>query len=326
MSALSRWRPLLAVLPLAAGLGLYGQLWRGWAAGFEARLAGWFPGRAIVASGFPYRLEAELADVLQADDGVLGLRGKAGRLRLNQGPWRPELTVLQAHDVQLAARLGAMQPMVTATTATASLKRDGNRIDRLSLVLPDASGQFGIGPPFRARRLELHGRELGRDRAGVVPADPANPVQGQLVLAGMGVVLGAGQPIDLDGTAALRGAGRLGDYRRWAAGGGSVDLVLAGRDATGELFRLDATLVPQRSPDRSDSLRLAGTITTVCPATLAAALAGTAPPAELRLRAAVRLAIDSALPAGGPVMLAGVPADLGSRARRGQLPPCPRLR
>lgn len=324
MSALARWRPLLAVLPLAAGLGLYGQLWRGWAADFETRLAGWFPGRAIAASGFPYRLEAELADVSRNDNGVLALRGAAAGLRLNQGPWRPELTVLQAHHVQLAARLGTMLPTVAAATAMASLKLDGNRIDRLSLVLPNASGQFGIGPPFRASRLELHGRE--RAGVGALPGDPAGPVQAQLLLTGVGVVLGAGRPIDLDGTAALRAAARLGDYRRWASTGGSVDVVLAGRDATGELFRLTATLVPQRAPDGRDTLRLAGTITTVCPATVAAALAGTAPPAELRLRAAVRLAIDSALPATGPVALAGVPADLGGRARRGQLPACPQLR
>jgi hypothetical protein len=323
MNRLAHWRPLLALLPLAAGLALYGQLWRGWAQGFESTLAVWFPGRSVAASGFPYRLEAELADVARQDDGVLALRGQAARLRLNRGPWRSELTVLQAHDVRLSARLGAMLPAVAAATATASLKLDAGRIDRLSLVLPAASGQFGIGPPFRARRLELHGREIAARSQPA--ADPALSARGQLVLTGVGFAIGAGLPIDLDGTAALRAGARLGDYRRWAAAAGSIDLQLAGRDATGEVFRLAATLVPQRAADGSDSLRLAGTITTVCPAAVAAALTGTAPTSELRLRAPVRLAIETTLPAGGPVALSGMAADLASRARRGQLPACPRL-
>jgi hypothetical protein len=57
-----------------------------------------------------------------------------------------------------------------------------------------------------------------------------------------------------------------------------------------------------------------------------AALTGSVSPAEQRLRSPVRLALETALPAGGAVALSGIPADLATRARRGQLPACPRLR
>ena len=118
-----------------------------------------------------------------------------------------------------------------------------------------------------------------------------------------------------------RAAGRMDDYRRWASSAGSLDLVMTGSDATGEIFKLDATIVPLGT-----GTRLAGAITTVCPMAVQAALNGTVPPAEQRLRSAVRLALETALPAGGAVALSGIPADLATRARRGQVPACPRLR
>jgi len=96
---------------------------------------------------------------------------------------------------------------------------------------------------------------------------------------------------------------------------------MTGSDATGEIFKLDATVVPLVA-----GLRLAGTIATVCPLAVQAALNGTAAPAEQRLRSPVRLALETSLPSGGAVALSGMPADLATRARRGQLPACPRLR
>jgi hypothetical protein len=57
-----------------------------------------------------------------------------------------------------------------------------------------------------------------------------------------------------------------------------------------------------------------------------AALNGSVPPAEQRLRSPVRLALETSLPAGGAVALSGITTDLATRARRGQVPACPRLR
>jgi hypothetical protein len=113
----------------------------------------------------------------------------------------------------------------------------------------------------------------------------------------------------------------MDDYRRWASSAGSLDLVMTGSDATGEIFKLDATIVPLGT-----GTRLAGAITTVCPMAVQAALNGSVPPAEQRLRSPVRLALETSLPAGGAVALSGITADLATRARRGQVPACPRLR
>ncbi len=311
-----RWPLLLSLLPLALGLAVYGMFWRGWAADFETTLARWFPGEAIAVGGFPYRLEAELTDVKREHSGGVELGLAVQQLRLNRGPWRPELTVMQGRNIMLAASFAGLSQRVTAAAGTASLKRDGDRLARLSIVLPAARGNAGIGPDFAAETLELHAREIP-----AAPAGPALPVQGQLVIGATGFRLGQGAAISLAGDIAARGRARLTDAARWADEGGSLDAVLTGTDATGELFRLEATLVPLQG-----GLRLAGTITTVCPLAVQAALNSTAAPAEQRLRAPVRLALETALPAGGPVALSGIPADLATRSRRGQLPACPALR
>lgn len=317
-----RWPLLLALLPLLLGLAVYGQLWRGWAAGFETMLAGWFPGKSASVSGFPYRLETELAGVTLAHQGIAGLSARVAQLRLNRGPWRPELTVAQAQGVELSAMLPGLSPRVTSATGTASLKLDGGRLDRLSIVLPAVRGGIGLsgdGPAFRADSLEIHAREMRP--AGNSPAsDPRQPQRGQLVIGAENLAVGQGAAISLAGDAAVRGAARLTDWRRWAATGGSVDLVLSGRDATGELFALNASLVPAGA-----GWRLAGTIRTVCPLAVQAALAGVAPPTEQRLRAPLQVAIETTMPAAGTVSLRGLPADLASRPRRAQLPACPRL-
>ena len=320
-----RWPLLLSLLPLLLGLAAYGHFWRGWAADFETTLAGWFPGRQVQVTGFPYRMEAELAGVKLAHAGGTSVALAVEKLRLNRGPWRPELTVLQGQGVVLAAGAAGLQARAAAATATASLKiapdaAGLNRLARLSIVLPGATGNAGLGPDYRADSLELHIREV----FGAKPADPASPrlaQHGQLVIGATGFALGQGAPISLAADVTARAAGRMDDYRRWADGGGSLDLVMTGSDATGELFKLDATVVPLAT-----GLRLGGTITTVCPMAVQAALTGRVPPGEQRLRSAVRLALETALPAGGAVALSGIPADLATRARRGQLPACPRLR
>lgn len=312
-----RWTLLLALLPLLIGLAVYGQLWRGWARQFETTLAGWFPGQQVQVGGFPYRLETELAKVRLEHDGGVKLALMADLLRLNRGPWRPELTVVQGQGVTLSAAFAGLSPKVTADAGTASLKLDGERLARLSIVLPGARGNTGIGPDFTAERLEFHAREI---KGLADPAGPRLPSRGQLVVGAAGFKLGQGAAISLAGDLAIRGAARLDDYARWASTG-SVDAVLTGSDATGEIFKLEATIVPLNA-----GLRLAGTIVTICPISVQAALNGTVPPAEQRLRAPVRLARETSLPAGGAVALSGVPADLATRARRGQVPACPRLR
>lgn len=312
-----RWPLFAALLPLLAGLAVYSQLWRGWAGDFEARLAGWL-GRPVVATGFPYRLETELGGVRWQHRGGVALSASAQRLRLNQGPWRPELTVMQGQGIALSAALLGLSAHLDAAVGTASLKLEDDRLARLSLVLPGARGNAGLGPDFVADTLELHGRE--RTGAAPAPADPALPAHGQLVLAATGLRLGQGAPIDVEGELLVRADARLTDLARWAATGGSADLTLTGRDATGEVFRLSATIVPA-----TDGPRLAGTIDTVCPLAVAAAIGGTVPAAEQRLRAPVRLQISTMLKKVGPAAVPGISPDIANRPRRGQVPACPRL-
>ncbi len=88
-------------------------------------------------------------------------------------------------------------------------------------------------------------------------------------------------------------------------------------DASGEVARLTASVVPV-----AGTLRLTGTVTTVCPASVRAAVDGTAPAPELRLRNPVRLAFGGT---PGFFVLAPMPTDAPT-AVRGQMPPCPRLR
>ncbi len=311
-----RWPLIVSLLPLLLGLAVYGQVWRGWAADFETTLASWFPGQRLAVGGFPYRLEAELPGAARRHDGAATLAMAAARLRINRGPWRPELTVFQGEGIRLNAGLGPLAATATAASGTASLHLLDDRLARLSVVLPAASGETGLGPGYRADRLELHVRE----RLPGAAADASQPQpRGQAVVGATGLRLGQGAAISINADATIMGSARLTDYDRWA-GAGSINLTLVANDAAGEVARLAASIVPL-----GRNLRLAGTITTVCPLAVQALLAGTVPPAEARLRAPVRLALESALPAGGPVALSGIPADLATRARRRQLPACPRL-
>ena len=70
-------------------------------------------------------------------------------------------------------------------------------------------------------------------------------------------------------------------------------------------------------------MRFAGTLETVCPANVVAAVEGAPAVTELRLRAPVRLAFDGF---AGAMRLSGVPEDVAQRARRGQDPACPVIR
>ncbi|WP_310474975.1 hypothetical protein [Sandarakinorhabdus sp.] len=327
-----RWPLILALLPLLLGMAVYGQVWRGWAAAFETTLARWFPGSGAQVGGFPYRLETELAGVTLAHRGSTQLALTVQQLRMNRGPWRPELTVLQGQGVALAAAAAGLSAKVSAPSATASLKlvTDASgleRLGRLSIMLPGARGtlELGNGTAFQAETLELHVREIFGAPSLAEPASPRLPQRGQFVVGATGVAVGQGAPISLAADVTVRGSRRLDDYRRWAETGGSLDLVMTGSDATGEIFKLDGSVVPLGT-----GTRLAGTIVTVCPLSVQAALNGSTPPAEQRLRAPIRLALETALPAPratiGPVALSGLPADLATRPRRGQVPACPRLR
>lgn len=312
----------LTLVPLLAGLALYGWAWRGWADDFAATVQRWFPGATVSVTGFPYRMETELASPRLASDGPLRLTASAASARLNRGPWRPELTIFQSRQPRFEARLtDALGVVVTAPGALTSLRLADGRLERLSTEAKDARIRLGFTAlPLAAASLETHARE----RAGkAVPgSSPRLPPRGQLMIAATGLRIGDGAPLTLDADMIATGPERLTGYDRWA-GTGTVEISrLTLADATGEIAAITATLTPQGRT----TLRLAGTISSVCPATVASLLNGTQAPSEQRLRAPVRFAVEGALGEGGLLRLSGLPGDLASRPRRGQQPACLRLR
>ena len=130
------------------------------------------------------------------------------------------------------------------------------------------------------------------------------------MVAGERFRIGGGDALTLAADTSITGPARLTDYDNWATSGTLELTSLTLADAHGEVASATATLVPRGRL----GLRFAGTVTTVCPANVAAAFAGTPAPAEKRLRMPVRLAF-SGVP--GAMLLEGVPADLATRPVQG---------
>jgi hypothetical protein len=308
----------VTILPLVAGIGVYWYLWSGWARGFEAAIQPWLPGVPVSATGFPYRLEAEVENPSLSRDGIVKLGLSASRLRINRGPWRPELTVVQA----IAPRFSAVvSPLVSASVggreAQVSIKVENDRLARLSAAISAAEARLGfLTAPLTADSLELHLRERDGKTAA---ASPARPPRGQFVVAGERFRIGGGDALTLAADTTITGPARLTDYDNWTTSGTLEVTSLTLADAHGEVASATATLVPRGRL----GLRFAGTVTTVCPASVKAAFDGAPAPAEKRLRMPVRLAF-SGVP--GAILLEGMPADLATRPVKAQLPPCPVIR
>ncbi len=309
----------LTLVPLLAGIGLYWWLWAGWARDFQAVLQGWLPGATVDITGFPYRMEANVERPRLAGGDAVKLAASADRARINRGPWQPELTVIGTDRPQFSATVSpAIAVSIAGKSAASSVKVVEGRLVRLSTVIEAATARLGFTPlAITADTLELHLRER-RDAAGV-PGSPVGAPRGQLVLAGQRLRLGGGDALTFNADMLVTGDARLTAYDAWARGGTVEVKRFTLADASGEVASVKATLVPQGR----GGLRVAGTIDTICPASIAAALAAAPPVSEKRLRAPVRLRFEGV---AGAVTLAGMPADLATRATRGQLPPCPVLR
>lgn len=318
MTGKARVPLLLSLVPLIAGIGLYFWLWNGWAADFVSVLRPWLPGSSYSITGFPYRMEANVAAPRWRGGDAVALTASADSARINRGPWQPDLTVIASQSPRFAARVGpALSLTITGGSAASSVHSTGGRLVRLSNVVAQAKVKLGFLPAaMTADTLELHLRErLG----AVVPGSPTGPTRGQLVLAATNLRIGGGGALALAADFAVTGPARLTAYDAWA-GSGSLEIAsLSLTDATGEVARAKATLVPTGRT----GFRIAGTLATVCPASVAAALTGRPPVSERRLRAPIPLAFEGS---NAGMSVTGVPADLAMRATRGQLPPCPVLR
>ncbi|MBV8971910.1 MAG: hypothetical protein JO290_06420, partial [Sphingomonadaceae bacterium] len=203
-----------------------------------------------------------------------------------------------------------------ATAAETSLHRVDQRLARLSVVFTGLRATTDLfAAPIAADHFEVHVRETPARSNEAWSATP--PQQAQVVLAGTKVRFAGSAPLTLALDAGITATAPLRDLETWVHGGTVEihDAVLS--DASGEVARLSASIV-----DTVGQLRLTGTVTTVCPASVRAAVDGTPPVAESRLRNPVRLALGGT---PGFFVLAPLPAGAPT-AVRGQLPPCPRLR
>lgn len=313
----------LTLVPLVVGIALYGWLWSGWAQDFRATIERWLPGATVAISGFPYRMEADVAAPRLAGGDVVRLTAAADRARINRGPWQPELTVIGADRPRFSVVVGpAISATIAGKSAASSVKvaTEGaaTRLVRLSTVIEAATARLGFTPlAIAADSLELHLRE--RRDVSAVPGNPVGAPRGQLVLVGERLRLGTGDALTFNADMLVTGDARLTGYDAWARSGTIEVTGLTLADASGEVASVKATLVPEART----RLRVAGTITTVCPASIAAALAAAPPVSEKRLRAPVRLSFEGV---AGAVTLAGMPTDLATRPTRGQLPACPAVR
>ena len=316
---MKRWPIWLTVVPLLVAIAGYWWFWSGYKDSFRADIARVLPGKAMVVGGFPYRLEATVPSPKLEYSGDVTARLSADSAVLNRGPWQPALTLIRTVEPRAEFAIAALKVAglsIAAPAAQSSLHLDkAGRVARLSTIFdrPRITAAL-LGGPATASKLEVHVRETpGRSPEAW---SPTLPERAQVVLAGEGVRLGTGAPLKLAADLRITGPTRLISYARWA-GTGTVEvrgLTLA--DAVGEVLRLDATMAVTGAVPR-----LSGTVVTVCPATVRAALTGGPRVSEQRLRVAVKLAVGGT---PGAWTLAALPG--GTRAVRAQQAACPVLR
>ncbi len=310
----------LTLVPLIAAVGGYWWLWSGYRDALRVELVRVLPGRAVAIGGFPYRLEATVATPDRASRAPdIAARASASRAVLNRGPWQPDLTIVRAVEPRVVGRIPALAVSGLGIAAPSSetsvhLASDGS-VARLSTVFARPRVDLALlAAPLTAETLEVHVRETpGRTSE---PWSPTLPERAQVVLAGQGVRIGGGAPLTLAADLRVTGAARLVDYAHWAGQGSVLVRGLTLSDPTGEVLRLDATLVASGGVPRAS-----GTILTVCPASVRAAFAAAPRVSEQRLRLPVRLTLGGA---PGAWTLGGLPD--APRAVRSQQPPCPALR
>lgn len=317
MRRLPLWTTLI---PLVIGLAIYWWYWDRERAAFEDRLETLF-GEGVSVNGFPYRLEADVAEPRLRHDGEFALDVRAGRAVINRQPWRDSLSFVRLIEPRLQWRAPALGLGfdVASGSEQASLRFDGERIARLSSVHEAAELRLPfVDTPATAKSFEWHFRETP---AAPDPASraPTFPEQAQLVLAAEAIRFGQGDPLELAAQVGLTSAAPIWDLASWRRGG-TVELRrVTLSDRTGEV----ATLVATGSASLTAPLRIAGTIETVCPITVQAAFAGIAAPArEYRTRRPVKLSFGGTAGNLELLLAAGGPRRMPVRAQEA---PCPRL-
>ena len=313
--------PLWATLvPLVVGLAAYGWYWDRERDAFQQALAPLL-GEDVSVGGFPYRLEAEVANPRLSHAGAYVLDARAARLQANRQPWGGTLTSIGLLQPSISWRVPGLDGAtfeISAATAHSSLRLDGDRIVRLSNVHSDARVRLPLLPAAAtASSFEWHFRETPAAPDPTSHA-PTFPEQAQFVLAAEGLRFGKGDPLRMAAQIGLTSSAPIWDLTSWRRGGTAELRSLTLADGHGDILTLKATA----SATITAPLRLAGTIETVCPATVAAAFAGAPSPArEFRTRKPTQLAFGGA---AGEIQLM-LPTEQRKLPVRAQEPPCPKL-
>lgn len=321
---MSRFPLWLMPLPLLAGILIWYWIWDGYRDTFVTRIEALFPGTALTSGGFPYRLEVDIAPVMIGrQDSALGVSLTADEVRINRVPWQKDRQVLgvKGPEARIDVRpLTGASISARAVDAVASLRLAPDHIARLSIVWARPQFVTGLLPgTLTAEKFESHLRETPAPASVDAPENPRLPTQAQLVLHGEQMRWNGGDPLSMRMEAEFTANGPLNSYAAWAVDGTAEMESLTLDDATGRLALIQATLVP----DGKGRLRIAGTIETVCPATIRALAAGDAPPAEMRTRRPISLAFSGMLPGG--IQVSPPDPTRPPPPVRGQQPPCPRF-
>lgn len=318
MNRIPFWVP---VLPLVLGLLGYWLYWRGEAAAFRAEVAAHVGGAAVESGGFPYRVEARIGAVaIRRETPELSLSVGADTAVVNRQPWRTGHVVVAAENPRLQIALAGLAGArldVEAPAMLASIRRPEETLERLSMRFDRAKVWLPfVGGPFAATDFELHLRET--PALAAAGTAPSFPVQAEARVAGTlerADGLRFGIEIPLFATARTRIASVAG----WRDGGtvevkGARLLTADGKPLAG----IEATLAPL--PD--GRIAVSGTVSTECPATVAALLQGGVPAVEYRSRRdrALTLTGDS-----GTGFALGAPEGPSGGPVRSQEPPCPAL-
>lgn len=323
---MTRWPLWVTLLPLVAGVLVWYWVWDGYRDAFVAQVQAVLPGATVSGGGFPYRLEAGIAPVsVRREGAALKAEVSAAELRINRVPWQKDREVLEFKGVEARialSPLAGMHARVEAAEAVSSLRRADDRVARLSIVWAKPTLHLGFLPgALTAEKFEAHVRETpSPDSAGPrtgTPSSPRLPTQAQMVLTGEGVRWSGGDPLALRMEMEFTAAQPLGSYAAWAVDGTAEMETLTLTDATGRVALIKATLVP----DGAGRLRIAGTLETVCPATLRALARGEAPPVEQRARRPITMAFSGMVPGG--IQLPPADPTKPPPPVRGQEPPCP---
>lgn len=319
---MSKRIPLWATLvPLVVGLLGYFYWWSGQRDAFAAQLHRVLGPAHVEIRGFPYRMEATLgAGTLSRITPLIALSVRADRMAINRAPIGRPLTAIRALKPVVSIRFTAL-PLsrldVAAASAIGSLRFGaGGIVARSSTAFSGATIRLAaLASPAIAASFEVHVRETPQ-ALDPKSRSPAFPEQAQFVLEGQGVRYAGGDALTLtaqfgiDARAPLSGGPAVLD-------GATLELkTLTLADAHGVI----ATLAATASPGKGGAALVSGTVDTVCPANVAALLAGRPGVREFRARRPVRLAFS------GPVgTVAPANAATGGPVRSRE-PPCPVLR